>query len=259
MSEDNIERIRNQFTRQAQAYADSIQARDEAAHARLVELCAPAPDARVLDVACGPGFLTMAFASRCANVVGVDATDAMLNLARAGAARRGVTNVRFERGNATALPFPDSSFDLAVCRAAFHHFPEPGQVLAEMGRVVKPGGKVVTADFLTSEDSAEAAAHNEIERLCDPTHVKALTPTEFRNLYSQNGFKIAVDLPRRMHYELDEWILHGGPSPELEAEIRGRFDEALKQDRTGLHVRREEGKIRFTHQTLLLMGIRLPA
>jgi ubiquinone/menaquinone biosynthesis C-methylase UbiE len=256
VSENNLEGIRAQFTRQAQAYADSAQARDNAAHERLVELCAPPAGARVLDVACGPGFLTLAFAARCAEAVGVDATDALLALGRAEAQRRGATNVRFDRGDATALPFSEGSFDVVSCRAAFHHFPEPDRVLAEMARAVRRGGKVVTADFVTSENPAESKAHNEIERLCDPTHVRALTGSEFRALFLQNGLKITADFPRRMHYELDEWILHGGPAPEVEAEIRRRFDQALERDGTGLNIRREEGKIRFTHQTLVLIGVR---
>jgi ubiquinone/menaquinone biosynthesis C-methylase UbiE len=255
MVNDNIENIRAQFTRQAEAYAASVQASDEAAHARVVEICSPALNDRVLDVACGPGFLTMSFALRCATVVGLDATDALLALAQAEAERRGINNVRFERGLATALPFDDASFDIAVCRAAFHHFPEPGRVLSEMSRVIRPDGKIMTADFVTSDDPSEAEAHNEIERLCDPTHVKTLTGTEFRELYRRNGLKIISDLTRKLHYDLDEWIVHGGPVPEIEAEIRLRFQQALKQDGTGLHVRHEEGKIRFTHQTLMIIGV----
>jgi len=112
----------------------------------------------------------------------------------------------------------------------------------------------MTADFVTSEDPREAEVHNGIERLCDPTHVRALTMAEFRELYRLCGLSIIAEYPRRLNNELDEWILHGGPVPEVEAEIRRRFREALQGDETGLRVRDEGGKIRFTHQTLLLVG-----
>ena len=85
------------------------------------------------------------------------------------------------------------------------------------------------------------------------------TGAEFRALYRQNGLEIAVDLSRRMHYDLDEWIVHGGPTAEIEAQIRRRFDQTVKQDGTGLHVMHEEGKVRFTHQTLVLVGMRVSA
>lgn len=253
---DHVDKIRAQFERQARAYADTAQASDAAAHAGLVALCAPARDARVLDVACGPGALTLAFAACCGQAVGVDATAAMLAIAREQAAARGTLNVRFEQGDVTALPFADGAFDLAVCRAAFHHFPAPERVLSEMARVVRPGGKVVVADFVTSDDAAEAEQHNAIEQLCDPSHTRALTRDELRALFRGQGLELAVDMPRRMHYELDEWIAHGGPAPAQEAEIRRRFERALTQDDTGLAVRREQGQLRFTHQTLLLVGQR---
>ena len=208
-----------------------------------------------MDVACGPGFLTMAFARRCAAAVGLDATEAMLSMARVEAQKRGLGNVRFEKGVATDLPFAPASFDIVVCRAAFHHFPEPGQVLAEMRRVVKPGGKILTADLVTSEDPKEAEAHNEIERLCDPTHVRALQATEFHELFRKENLDIETEFPGRITYDLDGWILHGGPGPEIEAEIRRRFEGALKQDNTGLRVRSKEGKILFTHQTLVLVAV----
>ena len=255
MTKDNIEDIRTQFTRQADAYAATAQARDEAAHIMMVQMCRPAPEAHVLDVACGPGFLTMAFARVCSSAVGLDATEAMLDMARVEAGKRGLGNVRFEKGLATNLPFAPASFDIVSCRAAFHHFPEPARVLAEMSRVVKPGGKILTADTLTSEDPLEAEAHNEIERLCDPTHVKALTAGEFHELFRKEKLDIETEFPGRITYDLDGWILHGGPPPEMEREIRRRFEEALKQDRTGLRVRKKEEKILFTHQTLVLVGV----
>jgi SAM-dependent methyltransferase len=198
----------------------------------------------------------MVFARRCAEGVGLDATEAMLSKARTEAKKRGLSNVQFEKGRATALPFGPASFDIVSCRAAFHHFPEPGLVLKEMCRVLKPRGKVLIADTLTSEDPKEADVHNEIERLCDPTHIRALTATEFHELFQITRLEIVTDLPGRITYDLNGWILHGGSSADLEAEIRCRFEEALKKDNTGLRVRRKEGKILFTHQTLVLVVVK---
>jgi ubiquinone/menaquinone biosynthesis C-methylase UbiE len=256
MSSDHVDQIRNQFTRQAQAYADTAQAKDDDAHSKLVALLAPAPTARVLDVACGPGFLTLAFAARCAEAVGIDATDALLDIARANAWQRGMTNVRFESGDATQLPYDDGEFDVVVCRAAFHHFPTPGRVLAEMARVVGRGGQVLVADIVTSTNPQFARAHNAIERLCDPTHVRALPADQLRALFIANDLDMTIDRPGRMHYGLSEWIAHGGPTAAAEEEIRRRFAAALANDETGLDVREENGEVRFTHQTLVLVGRR---
>lgn len=254
MPGDHVDKIRNQFTRQAQAYADTAQAKDDAAHAKLAALVGLRSTDRVLDVACGPGFLTRAFAARCAEAVGVDATEALLDIARANA--RGVANVRFESGDATELPYADREFDVAVCRAAFHHFPNPGRVLAEMARVTRPGGSVMVADFVTSSNPQFARAHNAIERLCDPTHVRALPAEQLRALFIDKELDIVDDRPGRMHYGLTEWLAHGGPTPEAEQEIRRRFAEALAKDETGLDVRRDGDETWFTHQTLVLVGRR---
>jgi ubiquinone/menaquinone biosynthesis C-methylase UbiE len=256
MSSDHVEKIRSQFTRQARAYADTTQAKDDDAHARFVAMLAPAANARVLDVACGPGFLTLAFAARCAEVIGIDATDALLDIARANALERGLRNVRFESGDATTLPYADHAFDVVLCRAAFHHLPAPGRVLAEMARVTRSDGSVVVADIVASANSRFARNHNAIERLCDPTHVRALSAEQLRALFLANDLAIAVDRPGRMHYGLTEWLAHGGPTAAAEDEIRRRFAQALAKDETGLAVREEGGELRFTHQTLLLVGRR---
>jgi len=72
------------------------------------------------------------------------------------------------------LPFADASFDVVSCRAAFHHFPRLERILGEICRVARPAASIVIADLLGSEDSAKAAHHDHMERLCDPTHVRAI-------------------------------------------------------------------------------------
>ena len=150
-----VDRIREQFTRQAEAYARMRQATDEGALKGLVALAHTAPSDRVLDVACGPAFLTMAFAEACGSAVGLDATDAQLDLARREAERRGLANLSFVSGEAEQLDVDDGSFDIVSCRAAFHHFAEPEAVLREMVRVARPAGALLIVDMLTSEDAAK--------------------------------------------------------------------------------------------------------
>ncbi|HIE92934.1 MAG TPA: class I SAM-dependent methyltransferase, partial [Acidobacteria bacterium] len=112
-------------------------------------------DDRVLEVATGPGYVALAFATVAREVVGVDLTDAPLAVARRNQADRGVTNVSFQSADAKALPWPDGSFDIVVCRLAFHHFESPARVLAEMVRVCCDGGKVAVEDMIASERPQE--------------------------------------------------------------------------------------------------------
>ena len=246
-ADEHLERIRAQFGRQADVYARMRQTTDEEALNGLVMLSGAGADERVLDLACGPGFLTMAFAARCRNAVGLDATEPFLAMARLEAARRGLTNIEFRAGDAEHVPFDVGAFDVVSCRAAVHHFARPERVLAEAARMLAPGGRVVVADFLTSEDAAKAEYHNRIERLCDPTHVRALSEPEFLRLFGAAGLAVRSSRSLTMDYELEEWIAHGGPDDRTAAEIRALMQAAIDGDRCDLHVRREGASIHFTH------------
>lgn len=253
----HIERIRTQFTKQWDAYARMKQTYDERPLAGLVRLTGVGPGERVLDVACGPGFLTRAFARAGAVATGLDATDAFLVFARAEAADEGLANVEFRAGDAERLPFDDGAFDVVTCRAAFHHFPRPARVLAEMRRVCRAGGRVMVADMLGNDDPTRAAAHDRIERLCDPTHVRALPAPELERLFAETGLRMVFAPRSTMDYDADEWIAHGGPDAATADHIRRLLAESIDGDHAGLQVRREDGRLRFTHQTAAFLGERV--
>jgi ubiquinone/menaquinone biosynthesis C-methylase UbiE len=244
----HLERIRVQFGRQADAYIKMKQTTDERSLGGLVGLSGADASSRVLDVACGPGFFTMAFAAKCRTAVGLDATDVFLSIARLEADQRGLRNVEFRSGDAERLPFDDGSFDIVSCRAAFHHFLHPEQVLVEMTRVSMPGGRLVIADMLESEDAAQAAYRTRIERLCDPTHVHALSPSAYARLFAAAGLRVLYDPVVELDYELEEWMAHGGPDAASAAEIRRLMEASIDDDRSGLNVRRQGDQIWFTYQ-----------
>lgn len=239
--------VQRQFRRQGQPYARREDVADERALQALVMLSGVGSAERVVDVACGPGFLTIAFARHCGRAVGVDATDTFVTMARQHALQRGVDNVRFLLADVTQLPFPEGAFDVAVCRAAFHHFPDPARVLGEMRRVTTAAGRVVVADMVSSEDAAKAAYHNRIERLCDPTHVRALSESELDALFGAAQLTVAYKGRSTLHYELAEWMSHGGPSAEAARQITELMQASIETDRTGLNVRSENGQIHFSH------------
>ena len=79
-------------------------------------------------------------------VTALEISKTFVDLARKNVAEAGVT-ANIVQGNASAMPFDDSSFDLLVCRAAFKNFAEPGKALGEMRRVLRPGGRAVIIDL----------------------------------------------------------------------------------------------------------------
>jgi SAM-dependent methyltransferase len=106
--------------------------------------------ARVLEVGCGPGHLSHRLAGHGLEVTGVDLDPAMVERARAGIGRRrddGRPRPTFLVGDAAALAFPDNSFDLVVSTLSLHHWAEPAAGLAEIGRVLRPGGRALIWDL----------------------------------------------------------------------------------------------------------------
>jgi ubiquinone/menaquinone biosynthesis C-methylase UbiE len=103
----------------------------------------PAPSQDWIDVGCGNGAFTDLIATRCApgSVEGIDPSAGQITYARD---RNPGGIARYQEGNALALPFPDASFDIAVMALVIFFVPEPAKGVAEMTRVVRPGGLVTS-------------------------------------------------------------------------------------------------------------------
>ena len=112
--------------------------------ARAVDLAAVGSGSRVLDVATGTGDLAIELARRGCEVVGSDFSEEMLVHARAKAPQ-----LRFEQGNALALPYGDDEFDAATVGFGARNFSDLDRGLSEMARVVRPGGRVVILEITT--------------------------------------------------------------------------------------------------------------
>lgn len=120
--------------------------------ARIASLVPPAGS--VLEVAPGPGFLSIELATRGLRVRAIDISKTFVEIARQNAAAEGV-QVQFDQGNASALPVESESVDFVVCRAAFKNFSEPTKALSEMRRVLRPGGAALLIDMRGDVSVAE--------------------------------------------------------------------------------------------------------
>jgi SAM-dependent methyltransferase len=250
------DRILDQFSRQAVPFSTAAPIRDEGALQLLVAAAETTADDTVLDVACGPGLVACAFARVARHVTGIDLTPAMLERAEALAAERGLANVSFQLGDVLPLPFSAGAFSIVVSRFAFHHFEDPAAVLAEMRRVCRPGGRVVVADLMASPDRDKAAAFHTMEMLRDPSHVRALSLAELRELFRQGGLANPGESYWRMDIDVDGLLERSFPVPGSEATIRRMFDESVADDRMGLETRREGGRLRFTYANVVLSARR---
>ena len=124
------------WERAAMFYADAFGALTAQTAAALLDAVGAKPGMRLLDVACGPGFIAGAAAQRGATVIGLDFSAAMI-----AEARRRLPALTFQEGDAEALPFDAASFDAAIMNFGVLHLARPDTALAEAFRVLRPCGR----------------------------------------------------------------------------------------------------------------------
>ncbi|MFT4027146.1 MAG: methyltransferase domain-containing protein [Novosphingobium sp.] len=241
--------IVDQHNRQAEGYArlaDSLgrDRRNPDRGALLRRRIGAGPDDSVLDVACGPGRLSLDLAPHVRSVTGLDLTPGMLDQARAALAASGLGNVDFVHGDALAMPFADGSFSIVVSSAAFHHFEAPARVLAEMVRVCRPGGRVVISDV--TPEAGKTGEYDRMERLRDPSHGHAHSLEELIALGAAAGLGMPeahTGLSGPMPYAAV--LAASFPEALTRADLLDlmRADAAEGQDRLGFKAELRDGEV----------------
>jgi SAM-dependent methyltransferase len=213
------------FTQQSESFGGAAVTRMPETLDMLLGLAAPAAGERWLDAACGPGVVSRALAPLVGEVLGVDATPAMVEVARREAAADGAGNARFAVGDAERLDLPDGAFDGALCRFALHHLAVPGRALGELRRVVRPGGVVVVADHLADDDADAMAWAQTVERLRDPSHWCSLTREGLRRMGAQAGMELEREQVVAVSLDYPDWLARGPGATEHAAAIAAAFAE----------------------------------
>jgi ubiquinone/menaquinone biosynthesis C-methylase UbiE len=249
---DHLQRVKREFARQADTFAAATAITDEELTRRFSEAIGRNGAGEILDVACGPGIVSAALAKAARAVVAFDLTPEMLAKARDRCGQAGLTNVTFQEGSATDLPFAPESFDGVVTRLAIHHFGDPGRAFAEMFRVLRPGGTLVVADVVSAEDADAAALQNAIEVLRDPSHVRMLPRSELVALIERAGFHIGQESTWDKTREFEEWMGIVN-DPERVAPLR-IVVRALARvgESAGMGLSLADGKIVFFHRWCMI-------
>lgn len=253
MHEDSI---REEFTQQAESFGRSTAMTSPQTLDALIELVPEDPGSRWIDVACGPGVISCAMAGRVGAVTGVDLTPAMVEEAEKRAREEEKGNLYFTLGDVTALDFPDGVFDGAITRLSLHHIPAPGRVVAEMARVVRPGGWVLVSDIVADADGEASAWREEIERLRDPSHWACLTPERLRRIGVAAGLSVEHEEALPVEIDFDDW-LERGSGGRAAAGLVERLIEEQPPGAESFQVVRD-GESRQLRQRYWLCGWRRP-
>ncbi|MGA7386358.1 MAG: methyltransferase domain-containing protein [Pseudolabrys sp.] len=196
--------VQEQFGKTAASYLTSTPHALGKSLERLVALTSPQKSWHGLDVATGGGHVAYAFAPQVARMWATDITQEMLDLVRAEAQKRGLSNIRVAYAKAEALPFEDESFDLVTCRIAPHHFDSIPEFLAEVRRVLRPQSLFALVDNVVPQGSVGDYI-NAFERFRDPSHLRAWTMDEWRAALMKHGLAITHEEQLYKKMEFKSW------------------------------------------------------
>lgn len=250
--------MESKLQRRIQRYGWDLAARDyellwqaqlAGVQANLLSMVSPSPGARVLDVACGTGVVSFDAARAVGpsgHVLGIDLSGQMIDAARRRKAELALGNIEFVRMDAEAMDVLDASFDIAICALGLMYMPDPKQVLYEMRRILRPGGRLGLAVW----GERTRCGWSGLFPIVDAEVASEVCPLFFQlgqqgtlvNLCTEAGFDVAEHRPLAVTLEYanadeacDAAFL-GGPvalawsrfDADVRARVRSRYLETLE-------------------------------
>jgi ubiquinone/menaquinone biosynthesis C-methylase UbiE len=209
------------------------------AQERLFELASLAPGERVVDVACGTGLVTFPAAEivgPTGTVVATDIADAMVSHVSAEARRRGLPYVSATRMDAEALHFEDGSFDVVLCALGLMYVPDPLASLREMGRILRPGGRVVVAVWGARKHCGWAEIFPIVDACVQsdvcPMFFQLGTGNNLSSTMQQAGLeRVQADrISTRLDYESTEAAIGAAFAGGPVALAYSRFDDRMREE-----------------------------
>ncbi len=251
----NIDQVHESFAQQSETFdvtKMNVYRREHMAH--VIDILSPLDKDSILEVAAGTCACGRTFADAAAVVTCLDTTPEMLEVGIEKAGKSELNNMVFVVGDAAALPFLESSFDLSFCRLAFHHIPEYKKPFSEMARVLRTGGRLVLIDLVAPEESLRAVKDH-IELIRDPSHAKTLSRDEMLRLFEDENLTVTTCEQTDLPVLLEDWLDVTKVSPEVGDEIRHRMRTEIDGgEKTGFDPYERDGEIWFNQHWLTIIG-----
>ena len=223
--------VLDQYNTRASAYVNS------AVHAAgedldlIAQIVANQRGAVALDVGCGGGHLTYRLAPLVSEVVACDLTESMLAAVVEQASLRGLPNIDTRRAAAESLPFETATFDVVATRFSAHHWHAFAEGIAEMARVLKPGGLALMSDVVSPGVSLLDTWLQTLELLRDPSHVRDASTAEWGAALAAAGLAIERIEHFRLRLDFATWVARmNTPEPQVTAirMLQARAASAVK-------------------------------
>ena len=248
-----------QFDRQSDRYGKSHILADTRDLADGLSGLTARPGGTALDVATGGGHAAIHLARAGWRVTAGDISERMLENARKLAHGEGL-EIEVRCFPAEAIPFEPASFDLVTVRVAPHHFSSPPKFVAEVARVLKPGGSFVLIDGSLPDDDPETDLWlNQVEKWRDTSHNRLLSRSAWETLVKANGLEVEHSQLFKMKQPDLKWYFDtAGTSPENRIAVLNAIETASPHVRAALRLTDEDGKIVWWWDRLTLRA-RKPA
>lgn len=229
----------------------------------MLELAAPRPGERALDVATGTGLVLWELAEAVGPsgvAIGIDFTPAMLSEAvrRQSGATGGLSSGSgaLVAAHAAYLPCRPSTFDIVTCRFSVHHFADPAASLQAMAAALGPGGRLVIADFVRPADANQALLHDRLERLRGHHHVQIYERARLEAMLAAADCPVAAARTIEREARGEDWLNSPNVAPENRTELAELVHALGRAGGGGFEVRRVGADVRFLRSDVVLLGIR---
>ena len=220
----SIRSVADAWSQRGATYAESAPHKFGPSLPKLLELTRSFPTDVCLDVGTGTGHTAAALAPRVKKVYGLDPAEGMMAAARAAYGH--LDNLEFVSGTSEETGFENDMFDLITARHTLHHHPSMPKTLAELGRVLKPGGRLIIVDEVTPDASVEAWYHA-LEVARDPTHGRAYLMEAWRVFIEEAGLEWVVGDAHTVYtLDVESWMTRMKPTLEAAEAVRKLFREA---------------------------------
>lgn len=245
----------NQFDRQSDRYGKSHILADTTDVSRALAGITPDPGGRALDVATGGGHTALNLARMGWEVTAGDVSLRMLENAKKLLGEEGF-DLETREFPAEAIPFPEGSFDLVTVRVAPHHFSSPSKFIAEVARVLKPGGHFLLIDGTVPDHDPETEEWlHQIEKWRDPSHGRFLSRVDWEALIQKNGLRIISSvLHEKKQPDLEWYFETAATTPENRALVLESLRTVTPHVKQALRLGEEEGKIIWWWPILSLLA-----
>ena len=246
---------KDQFDANAHKYAVSDVHRAGPSLPVLLNLAEPVKSDQLLDVATGTGHTALTMARFVARAVGIDVAPKMLEQARRLAIEQGASNCDFVEGSAEKIPFEDGQFTLVTARHAPHHFRNVDRFLAEVRRVLTPGGRFVMVDQISPATELVEWV-DQWEQTRDPSHFKQRTVEEWMEETAKAGLQWMKHqfVPYRL--EFDWWVSQAGCDDSAISTLLTLAAQAPESVREALALEFDDtGRVRAFQEPMLVVRL----